>query len=66
MLEEEIIKLVNTETDLFRSNINQMLITDSISELFFIRRWQIKCVNRILILKLKHWKALLKRENEKK
>ena len=53
MPEEEIIKLVNTETELYRSYINDMLITDNISKLFTIRRWLIKSINEIFIFNLK-------------
>ena len=53
MPEEQIIKLVNTEIELYRSYINDMLITDNISELFAIRRWLIKSINEIFIFNLK-------------
>lgn len=53
MPEEEIIKFINNETELFRSYINDMLITDNISKLFAIRRWLIKSINAIFIFSLK-------------
>lgn len=53
MPEKEIIKLVNTETELFKSYINDMLITDDILRLFAIRRWLIKSINGIFIFNLK-------------
>lgn len=53
MPEYEIIKFINNETELFRSYINDMLITDDISKLFAIRRWIIKSINGIFIFSLK-------------
>ena len=64
MPEKIIVEPINPETEIFRVNINEMLVTDNISELFFIRRRLIQRLNQILFFKLKYRKVIFKRGNE--
>lgn len=64
MPEKIIVESINPETEIFRVNINEMLVTDNISELFFIRRRLIQRLNQILFFKLKYRKVIFKRGNE--
>ena len=64
MPEKIIVEPINPETEIFRVNINEMLVTGNISELFFIRRRLIQRLNQILFFKLKYRKVIFKRGNE--